>query len=70
MQGLFLPMLICAFLAGCGLGETASSAAAAGASQAEQVQQATRTEARVKQQLDAAASLDAERRKAAEAAAQ
>jgi len=66
MQRFFSLMIMCTLLAGCGLGETASSAAAAGASQGEQVQQATRTEARVKQQLDAAARLEAERRKGAE----
>ena len=66
MQRCFSLMIMCTLLAGCGLGETACSAAAAGASQGEQVQQATRTEARVKQQLDAAARLEAERRKGAE----
>jgi uncharacterized protein YceK len=70
MKGLFLSMLVCVLLAGCGLGETAVSTAAAGASQAEQAQQATRTEARVREQLDAAAKADAERRNAAENASQ
>jgi hypothetical protein len=57
-------------LAACGLGETAVSAAASGASAAEQAKEALKTEARVKQQLDAAATLDAQRRQAAEASSQ
>jgi hypothetical protein len=57
-------------LAACGVGETAISAAAGGASEAQQAKDALKTEERVKQQLDAAAALDAQRRQAAEANAQ
>lgn len=61
-----LAVFICGSLAGCGLGETASSVAAVGSTQAQQAQQAIQTEARVKEQLDAAAKLDSQRRAAAE----
>jgi hypothetical protein len=57
-------------LAGCGLGETAVSAGAGSASEIEQAREAPKIEARVKQQLDAAATLDAQRRQAAEAGTQ
>jgi hypothetical protein len=70
MKGLFPSMLLCALLAGCGLGETAVSAAAGGASQVEQAQQAKRTEARVTEELAAAAKVGAERRTVAETDAQ
>jgi len=66
MERLILTCLACLALAACGLGETAVSAAAGGASQAEQAKAGLQTEARVKQQLDAAAALDAQRRQAAE----
>jgi hypothetical protein len=46
------------------------SAAAGAGSQAEQAQEALKTEARVKQQLDAAAALEAQQRQAAEASSQ
>ena len=67
MKRMLFMFLACLTLAGCGLGETAVSAAAGAGSQAEQAQEALKTEARVKQQLDAAAALDAEHRQAAEA---
>jgi hypothetical protein len=70
MKQLFLVILAAAPLAGCGLGETAVSAAAGGASEVEQAKQGLKTEARVKQQLDAAQQLDAEHRRNAEADAQ
>jgi hypothetical protein len=70
MKRLLCSMLACAVLTGCGLGETASSVATGTATEAEQARQATQTEAQIKQQLDAAAKLDAERRAAADAAAQ
>jgi Na+-transporting methylmalonyl-CoA/oxaloacetate decarboxylase gamma subunit len=57
-------------LGGCGLGETAVSAAAGATAQAEQAKEALKTEARVKQQLDAAAALAAQQRQAAEASSQ
>ncbi|MGA2398574.1 MAG: hypothetical protein ABSG30_11005 [Steroidobacteraceae bacterium] len=70
MKRLILGFLACLPLAACGVGETAISAAAGAASEAQQAKDALKTEARVKQQLDAAAALDAQRRKAAEAESQ
>jgi hypothetical protein len=70
MERLILAFVACLTLAACGLGETAVSAAANGSSQAEQAKQALKTEARVKQQLDAAASVDAEHRQAADTSSQ
>lgn len=70
MKPIVFVFMACMTLAGCGLGETAVSAAASSGSQVEQAQEALRTEARVKQQLDAAAALDAEHRQAAEASSQ
>jgi hypothetical protein len=67
MQRVIPAFMVCLTLAGCGLGETAVSAAAGGASEAEQAKEGLKTEARVKQQLDAAAALDAQHRQAAEA---
>ena len=59
-------MVLSATLSGCGLAGTTVVGATAGASQVEQARQAKETEARVQKQLDAAAQLDADRRKAAE----
>ena len=70
MQRVFLTFMVCLTLAACGLGETAVSAAAGAASEAEQAKEALRTEARVKQQLDATATLEAQRRQAADASSQ
>jgi hypothetical protein len=70
MKRIVLTFLACLPLAACGLGETAVSAAASGSSQAEQAKEALRPEEHVKQQLDAAAALDAEHRQAAEANSQ
>ncbi len=73
MKRTILACAACLTLCACGLGETAISAAAGGASEAEQAKQAKqalRTEASVKQQLDAAATLEAQRRQAAEAGSQ
>jgi hypothetical protein len=70
MKQVILGFLTCLPLAACGVGETAISAAAGGASEAEQAKEALKTEARVKQQLDAAATLDAQRRQAAETSSQ
>ncbi|HTV94372.1 MAG TPA: hypothetical protein VME42_00130 [Steroidobacteraceae bacterium] len=70
MKRMILGFLACLTLASCGLGETAVSAAAGGATEAEQAKAALKTEARVKQQLDAAAALDAQRRQDAEASSQ
>jgi hypothetical protein len=70
MQRVFLAFMVCLTLAGCGLGETAISAAAGGASEAAQAKEALRIEERVKQQLDATATLEAQRRQAAETSSQ
>jgi hypothetical protein len=70
MVRLILAFIGCLTLAACGLGETAVSAAAGASSQVEQAKEGLRTEARVKQQLDAAAALDAQHRQAAESDAQ
>ncbi len=70
MKRLLLSMTLGALLAGCGLGETAVTAAAVGASQAKQAEEAKKTMARVNERLDAAAKAGAERRDAADAATQ
>jgi hypothetical protein len=70
MKHMILGFLAAFSLAACGVGETAISAAAGGASEAQQAKDALKTEARVKQQLDAAAALDAQRRQAAETESQ
>jgi hypothetical protein len=70
MERVILVFMACLTLAACGLGETAVSAAASGGAAAEQAKEGLRTEARVKQQLDAAAALDAQRRQAAENSSQ
>jgi hypothetical protein len=57
-------------LTGCGVAETGAAAATAGASKAEEVRQGLQTEARVREQLDAASRAAAEQRNAAESAAQ
>jgi hypothetical protein len=57
-------------LSACGLAETAASSAAGGAAEAEQAKSALKTEARVKDQLDAAAALEAQHRQAADASSQ
>lgn len=57
-------------LAGCGLAETGATAAAGGASAAQEAKQAKDTEAKVQQQINAAVQQDAARRKAAEAETQ
>ena len=70
MKQAILGFLACLPLAACGVGETAISAAAGGASEAQQAKDALKTEARVKQQLDAAVKLDAQRRQDAETSSQ
>jgi hypothetical protein len=57
-------------LAGCGLAETAGSAATNGASAAQQVEEGRKAEARVQQQLDDANRAAAQQREAAEQASQ
>jgi hypothetical protein len=70
MKRMILVMAGCLALSACGLGETAISAAAAGGGEAAQAKDALKTEARVKEQLDAATRLDSQHRQDAEAAAQ
>ena len=70
MKQAILGFLACLLLAACGVGESAISAAAGGASEAQQAKEALKTEARVKQQVDAAVALDAQRRQAAETESQ
>jgi hypothetical protein len=70
MKPVIFALFACLPLAACGVGETAISAAAGGASEVQQAKEGLKTEARVKQQLDAAAALDAQRRQDAEASAQ
>jgi len=53
-------------LTGCGVAETGSAAAAAAASQAREAREGLKTEARVKEQLDAAMKQAADQRKAAD----
>jgi hypothetical protein len=55
---------------GCGVAETGAAAAAAGGGAAEEARQGLQTEARVREQLDAAAKQGADQRSAAEAASQ
>jgi hypothetical protein len=66
MKRAILGFLACLPLAACGVGETAISAAAGGASEAQQAKDGLKMEAQVKQQLDDAARLEAQRRQAAE----
>jgi hypothetical protein len=70
MKRLVLGVLACLPLAACGVGETAISAAAGGASEVQQAKDGLKTEARVKEQLAAAAALDAQRRQTAETESQ
>jgi len=70
MRCVILGVVACVTLSACGLAETAVSSAAGGAAEAEQAKAAFKTEARVKEQLDAAATVDAQHRQAADADAQ
>jgi hypothetical protein len=73
MQTLAKPLAIVVTalaLAGCGLAETGVTAAAGGASAAQDAKQAKDTEAKLQQQINAAYQQDAANRKAAEAQAQ
>lgn len=54
-------------LTGCGVAETGSVAAAAATAKAQEAREGLKTEARVREQLDAAMKQDADRRNAAEA---
>jgi hypothetical protein len=53
-------------LTGCGVAETGSAAAAAAASQAQEAREGLKTEARVREQLDAAMKQHADQRQAAD----
>jgi hypothetical protein len=57
-------------LAGCGVADTGAAAAAEASAKAEEARQGLQTEARVREQLDAASKAAADQRNAAEAAAQ
>jgi uncharacterized protein YceK len=70
MRRLILVFMASLTLSACGLAETAVSSAAGGAAEAEQAKAALKTEARVKDQLDAAATLEAQHRQAADASSQ
>jgi hypothetical protein len=65
-----LALVLAVALAGCGLAETGAAAAAGGASKAEELRRAKETEAKVKEQIDAAYQQAAEQRRAGEAASQ
>ena len=67
MQRVVVALIASLMLAGCGIGETAVVAATGAASQVEQAKEARRIKERARRQLDAAASLDAQRRQDAEA---
>jgi hypothetical protein len=58
--------MACVTLSACGLAETAVSSAAGGAAEVEQAKAGLKTEARVKEQLNAAATLDAQHRQSAD----
>lgn len=70
IKGLLAATAAAALLAGCGLADTTTTAAAVGASEVQQAQQAKTILGRVKQQLDADQKIDAQQRQAAESDAQ
>jgi hypothetical protein len=57
-------------LTGCGVAETGAAAAAAATANAQEAREGLKTEARVREQVDAAAKASAEQRNSAEAASQ
>jgi hypothetical protein len=59
-------MLGAMFLAGCGLGDVATTAAVSGAAKAREAQQAEQTKQQVMERLDQASQQAADRNKAAE----
>ena len=63
-----LPLIL--LLTGCGVAETGVAAATAAKAEADAAREGLKTEARVQEQLDAAAKAAADQRKAAEAASQ
>ncbi len=70
MKQLILASVGALALSACGLAGTAASTAAGGEAAAAQAKAGLQTEARVKQQLAAAAALDAQHRQAADPASQ
>ena len=63
-----LPLIL--LLTGCGVAETGAAAATAATASAQEAREGLKTEARVREQLDAAAKAAADQRNAAEAASQ
>jgi hypothetical protein len=63
-----VPLIL--WLTGCGVAETGAAAAAAATAKSQEVREGLKTEARVREQLDAAAKASADQRNAAEAASQ
>ena len=63
-----VPLIL--LLTGCGVAETGAAAAAAGAAKAQEAREGLKTEARVREQLDAASKQAADQRNAAEAQSQ
>ncbi len=59
-------MALMATLSGCGLGEMAVTGATVGVAEVKQAQEAKKTEERMKEQLEEANRVDAQRRRAAE----
>jgi hypothetical protein len=57
-------------LTGCGVAETGAAAATAATAKAQEAREGLKTEARVREQLDAAMKQSADQRNAAEAASQ
>src|SRR5262249_5035418 len=66
MFRLLLMTALLATLAGCGLGETAVTAAAGGLSQAEEAKRMAEQEAKVLQRIDAAQQVEQQQRRAAD----
>ena len=67
MKRPFVLLILMVPLAGCGVAETGSAAAAAAAAQAREAREGLKTEARVRERLDAATKQAADQRNAAEA---
>lgn len=66
MHRIFAVLAVCAFLVSCGLAATGAAGATGAASEVQEAKQAKETEARVQQQLDAAAQAAADQRQQAE----
>jgi hypothetical protein len=63
-----VPLIL--LLTGCGVAETGAAAATAATAKAQEAREGLKTEARVREQLDAAAKASADQRNSAEAASQ